>query len=106
MLYWHGEKFLADLEAAIDDRGREIAEILEGTAKAHCPVRTGRLQASIYATTNYVGKGLLEVKVGSDVEYAPYVELGTDRMAAQPFLEPALTENTSEIINILSRKID
>lgn len=30
------------------------------------------------------------VDVGSAVEYAPYVELGTSRMAARPFLRPAL----------------
>jgi phage gpG-like protein len=28
--------------------------------------------------------------VGSNVEYAAFVELGTDRMAARPYLRPAL----------------
>lgn len=30
--------------------------------------------------------------VGSDVEYAAYVEFGTSKMAAQPYLRPALEE--------------
>jgi HK97 gp10 family phage protein len=36
--------------------------------------------------------------VGSGVEYAVYQELGTDRMAAQPFLGPAL-ENQAHKLN-------
>lgn len=62
---------------------------VERAAKQLCPVDTGRLRSSI---TNQVGtdaEGLLAA-VGTDVEYAPYVELGTSRMAAQPFLLPAL----------------
>ena len=31
-----------------------------------------------------------EVYVGSHVEYATYVEFGTSRMSAQPYLRPAL----------------
>lgn len=52
-------------------------------------VRTGRLRASITWRP-----GLDDVSpyvdIGSDVIYAPYVELGTSRMAARPYLRPAL----------------
>lgn len=51
--------------------------------------RGGRLRSSI---TNEIGTdpdGLVAV-IGTNVEYAPYVELGTSKMAAQPFLLPAL----------------
>jgi hypothetical protein len=34
------------------------------------------------------------VIIGTNVEYAPYVELGTSRSAAYPFLKPAATEHT------------
>lgn len=34
------------------------------------------------------------VYIGSNVEYAPYVEIGTSRMAARPFLRPAATEHS------------
>lgn len=52
-------------------------------------VRTGRLRASI---TWRLGKDTvgLYADVGSAVLYAPYVELGTSRMAARPYLRPAL----------------
>jgi phage gpG-like protein len=52
-------------------------------------VRTGRLRGSI---THELGSDALSVfvDVGSNVEYAPYVELGTQNMYARPFLRPAL----------------
>jgi HK97 gp10 family phage protein len=52
-------------------------------------VRTGRLRNSI---TWRVGADFLGAyaDVGSAVFYAPFVELGTSRMQARPFLRPAL----------------
>lgn len=52
-------------------------------------VRTGLLRASI---TWRPGLDAISpyVDVGSAVEYAAYVELGTSRMAARPFLRPSL----------------
>lgn len=52
-------------------------------------VRTGRLRGSI---TWRPGLDAISpyVDVGSAVVYAPYVELGTSRMQARPFLRPAL----------------
>lgn len=40
------------------------------------------------------GKKLEGVYIGSNVEYAPYVEMGTSRMRARPFLRPAATEHS------------
>lgn len=57
-------------------------------AKRMCPVDTGRLRSSIAEELRTDGRDLSEI-VGTDVEYAPYVELGTRRMRAQPFLRPA-----------------
>lgn len=52
-------------------------------------VRTGRLRASITWRPGYDDTSPY-VDVGSNVLYAPYVELGTSRMAARPYLRPAL----------------
>lgn len=62
---------------------------IEANAKRMCPVDTGRLRASIGRALDRDGRGLVGV-VGTDVDYAPYVELGTSRAGAQPFLRPAL----------------
>ena len=63
----------------------------EGNAKQLCPVDTGRLRNSI---TNQVLVDEKAVIIGTNVEYAPYVELGTSRMKAQPYLRPAVTNYT------------
>lgn len=57
-------------------------------AKRMAPVDTGRLRSSIGEELRQDAGGLVEI-VGTDVSYAPYVELGTRRMRAQPFLRPA-----------------
>lgn len=52
-------------------------------------VRTGRLRGSITWRLNEDAESVY-VDVGSAVEYAVYLEKGTSRMAARPFLTPAL----------------
>lgn len=52
-------------------------------------VQTGRLRASITEELTRDGDELVE-RIGTDVEYAPYVEFGTSRAPAYPFLRPAL----------------
>ncbi len=42
------------------------------------------------------GKKDSAVYIGTNVEYAPYVELGTSKMAARPYLKPAATEHSAE----------
>lgn len=41
--------------------------------------------------------------IGSNVKYAPFVELGTYKMAARPFLRRAIAEHTAEYKAIISR---
>lgn len=68
-----------------------IGAAAEGHAKDYCPVDTGRLRNSISNThdkdTAYIG---------SNVEYAAYVELGTSKRKAKPYLKPAVTQHTAE----------
>lgn len=78
-------KKLQQLEE-LDKKIEIIALMVEKEAKELCPVRTGRLRASIHAGkenkyTHYVG---------TNVEYAPFVEFGTRKMRAQPYLRPAV----------------
>lgn len=69
----------------------KLAVRVESRAKTLCPVDTGRLRSSItHAVTG--GQGGLACRVGSNVHYAPWVELGTRRMAPRAFLRRALAE--------------
>lgn len=72
--------------------GKELARRtirVESRAKHLAPVDTGRLRSSITHEMGTEG-GDLVGRVGTNVEYARHQELGTSRMAAQPFLRPAL----------------
>lgn len=68
----------------------EVGLVAEGYAKKACPVDTGRLRNSI---THQVRPSEKSVYIGTNVEYAPYVELGTSRMKPQPFLRPAAADH-------------
>ena len=111
------------LEECLEDAGN----LVEAEAKARCPVKSGQLIQSIKHEVD--GN---RVTIGSDVEYAPYVECGTGihatqgngrkqvpwtyqsadgkfhttyGMVAQPYLEPAVTENISRIVQCFGGKI-
>ena len=95
-------------------------EVVRADAVMNCPVDTGRLRGSITSTVE--GNSAV---IGTNVEYAPYVEFGTGAkgdksvahttkkhwtyysggrfyttsgQAAQPFLVPALKNNVPKII--------
>ena len=100
--------------------------LVESTAKKKVPVETGALRRSI-TTEIHDTYG----EVGTNMEYAPYVEFGTGLFAtngdgrktpwsyqtadgewhyttgmkAQPFLGPSLEENKKEIVQIFLRSI-
>ena len=72
--------------------------IVERQAKKDCPVDTGRLRSSI--TSEVSGD---EGKVGTNVEYAADVELGTTRRPATPYLFPALEKQKDRIKELLGK---
>lgn len=79
------ERVLAALRVEVM---RAALDVQRG-AKVRSPVRTGRLRNSIAVDPAPDG---LKAKIGTNVEYAPFVEFGTRFMSAQPFLWPALVE--------------
>ncbi len=74
-----------------------IGGMAESYAKAACPVDTGRLRNSI---THQQESENVEV-IGSNVSYAAFVELGTSKMSARPFLRPAAEGHAAEYAAIL-----
>ena len=69
---------------------RKAAANIDRDAKTLAPVDTGNLRASIGTTFTGDGRaGVMRAEIGPTAHYGIYVELGTSRMAAQPFLAPA-----------------
>lgn len=67
------------------------------TAQTLAPVDTGNLRGSMAAAS----AGSLRWRVTAAAEYSLYVELGTRKMAAQPYLVPALRTTVPKLISAL-----
>jgi len=108
------DQLMAKLEAlkhiATADIYDEISNTIIEDAKQLCPVSTGALQNSITATvtTDTDTNGIqLDISAGNDeIDYAPFVELGTSKMAARPFLFPAVQQNQDNIVSSVSTKLN
>ena len=120
-------KSLNDYEDGVDKKIKEAlikcARGVERDAKqnltASNAVDTGRLRMSLYTDVQGIKNNEVEIGtdlskvgpkkrkkgpgVGTGVEYAPYVEYGTYKMAARPFLRPAYNKNVNKLTQELKR---
>jgi len=107
----------------LDDALFEGAKVVQEAAIARAPKRSGRLKRGIYAASftksNYkkVGKTNRGIKpkrgtaiIASGTWYGRLLEYGTKKMAAKPFLRPALDEAKDKAIETtveyLRKKLD
>lgn len=94
------EEVLAALERA-KKRGLEaIGLAAEGYAKDETPVDTGRLRNSIAHTSDEDA-----AYIGTNVEYAPYIELGARGKPGKNMLRRAATEHTPEYKHIMEESM-
>lgn len=91
------------LQSAMLTALTEMGLVAQGYAQDLCPVDTGRL-------VNSIKSGVISSEkcayIGTNVEYAAYVELGTSRMAAQPYLKPAVNDHVNEYRDILKNRLE
>lgn len=80
--------WLSKLGPITDQMLRRICEDIATDAARLAPVLTGDLRNSVQVLGVSDGVGRVGAG-GGKVDYAAHVELGTRRMAAQPFLRPA-----------------
>lgn len=74
----------------------EVTTLVYDTPESPSYVRTGDLRKSIsHAHDNEAAY------VGTNIEYAPYVELGTSKMPARPFLKNAITNHIDDYKHII-----
>ena len=82
----------------------EGALVIAQQAENNCPVDTGYLRSTVFVQEN--GD---DVEIGFEAPYASYVEFGTYKMAAQPFLRPAFDEAElqalSAIVDSVTKKM-
>jgi len=84
----------------VQDAMQFEAEAMKDTARARCPVRTGRLRDSIFAKVeNWI------VKLGAMAPYAAYQEFGTRYIQPRRFLSNATELHTQSFINRINQAI-
>ena len=127
----HSRELLETLHDKIPVALEECGLAAEGYAKRLCAVDTGLLRNSIthaisgqppaisqYSDNSGIqhgeysgsapsdgGEHEMSMYLGTNVEYAPYVEMGTSRTMAQPFIEPAISNNKDKYIKILESEL-
>ena len=94
---WYGDDVANKTNRSVETKIRQATILVLTHAVLNAPVKTGRLQDSIDMDTSPT-KGV----VYANTDYAPYVELGTEKQTAQPFLRPALFENEGNIKRIFN----
>lgn len=115
-----------ELQSAASRALEKCGLVAEGYAKKLCPVDTGNLRGSI---THQVQESEGAVYIGSNREYAAYVELGTGKyypggrqtpwvyqdakdnwhlthgQRAKPYLKPAVADHVSAYKNIIKDEL-
>lgn len=122
----NSEKVKEEFEAAVLRALEKCGLVAEGYAKKLCPVDTGNLRGSISHT---VDEAEPAVYVGTNSEYAAYVELGTGKyypggrptpwvyqdakgnwhlthgQRANPYLKPAVADHAEEYRKIIESEL-
>lgn len=93
---------LPKVRARVQQTVAETALLIETDAKQFAPVDTGRLRSSIHAE---IAPNGLSATVEVSVNYAVFVEMGTRRQRAQPFLFPAYEKNRGAFVANLKRNL-
>lgn len=99
--------FITAMRSSILEGLEEIGIDCTKIASENAPYDTGRLSASI---THSIDSGELAAYVGTNVEYAPYQELGTSTYAGwnggKGYLRPAASENASRYRAIMEKHLE
>jgi len=95
---WYGVKVVQKINKENKKIISKACLMVERDAKILCPVDTGRLRSSItHEIEGTTGR------VGTNVEYALFLELGTEKMSPRPYLRPALHNNEKKILQLFKK---
>ena len=94
------KEVLSALDKAIERGLEAIGLTAEGRAKKETPVDTGRLR-------NSIGHEVADkaAYIGTNVEYAPYVELGSRGRDGKHMLQRAATEHAAEYKRLMEESM-
>lgn len=96
----HSDEAIAEMKEKLSRAGFVVGALMEGYAKDNTPVDTGRLRNSItHAETEDA------IYVGTNVEYAPYVEEGARNRTAHHMLRDSVANHIEEYRGIIEESL-
>lgn len=95
----HLDRMVGD--AALREGLAGAAHLVEGYAKVKAPFRYGHLRNSIHVSRVTAR----EATVTAGADYALYVEMGTRKMAARPYLRPAVEDHVAQLADVIRNAI-
>ena len=86
---------------------REAGSVVEEAIKNETPVRSGTLKKSIKTSGVKTKDGMKHVEVGpgNDAFYSRFVEFGTVKLKANPFMGRGYEKSKNEAMNKISEEI-
>lgn len=88
----------AKVEALAPRVVSKVAHDIERDGKIFAPVLTGTLESSISSDVNG-----LSAEIGPHTDYEQFVEYGTSKMDAQPYMGPAAEKNTPAFVEAMGQ---
>lgn len=92
-------------KAEMKAQGRHF-RVSDPNAELGVPVRTGRLQASVTQKISRTKDGFEGVVGTRGIDYAGYIEFGTSKMPARPFIRPAINLTQDAIKRMFGLKVE
>lgn len=93
------DQIIGSLKTNRDQVTEACAFYVLDEARQKAPVRTGFLKDNSAVNSQYAEDGYQNVEFYA--EYAPYVELGTHKMRAKPFLTPAAEKGRERLVALI-----
>jgi len=109
--------FPSDIDIVNEKAFTKKAEEIRDEAKQLCPVDTGSLKRSIRVQKHArprtsvhkvgvsAGGYVTNPKTDTKVNYAAYVEYGTSKSPAQPFMRPAIEKHKEDVARLLKKEL-
>ena len=104
---WKKKELVAKVSGNVINGVEAACQFVEGQAQARAPVRSGVMKSDISHKVIVSGDsitGHVGVFKTSKAFYAYFQEMGTAKMAAHPFLRPAVFGNAAKIRKLVAGK--
>lgn len=97
-LEWNGPQVLGEITEALVDTLAELTDLGEANLEAITPYDSGYLLSTTFCDLFWDGQNRIVIQLGAEAYYAIYVEMGTSKMRAQPFIRPTLDLLVSRLV--------